>query len=304
MGLLRHLSGRVFVLSLAACIFCAFAMLVRADEGQTPAQGVSGSFFASFRNLERTWLGHLASGPTTPSAPSFAAPAGSGVATGSLASSEGGTDPYFSGSVRPALPRLFRLKARVWHHNAAEPVMMVVHYDGPRKRTREDWFTLVDSFHKRFVTDIKDFKIGLKHWIFHKQPRVPRMCLMAPVLEPFVGPTTVSSAALVGTDAGVFFAASNATRRCEHWRFRHAGAQVEACLSRDPLPQPPAAPGAAAGAPAVEGLGLGLWRPLMIQHPLARIEILEFEPLRAPPPHWEAVFDAQRASKARCTAWD
>jgi hypothetical protein len=134
-------------------------MLVRADEGQTPAQGVSGSFFASFRNLERTWLGHLASGPTTPSAPSFAAPAGSGVATGSLASSEGGTDPYFSGSVRPALPRLFRLKARVWHHNAAEPVMMVVHYDGPRKRTREDWFTLVDSFHKRFVTDIKDFKI-------------------------------------------------------------------------------------------------------------------------------------------------
>jgi hypothetical protein len=114
---------------------------------------------------------------------------------------------------------------------------------------------------------------GLKHWIFHKQPRVPRMCLMAPVLEPFVGPTTVSSAALVGTDAGVFFAASNATRRCEHWRFRHAGAQVEACLSRDPLPQPPAAPGAAAGAPAVEGLGLGLWRPLMIQHPLARIEV-------------------------------
>lgn len=69
---------------------------------------------------------------------------------------------------------------------------------------------------------------GLKHWVFHKQPRVPRMCIVSPVLESFPGAATMATAALIGARSSVFLAGSNATEPCEHWRFTHAGTQVRA----------------------------------------------------------------------------
>ena len=57
----------------------------------------------------------------------------------------------------PQLPTYFRAKARAWMHTSREPLLLLYHYDGPGKRTREDYYTLIDTFHKRFMSDFRNY---------------------------------------------------------------------------------------------------------------------------------------------------
>ncbi len=159
------------------------------------------------------------------------------------------------------------------------------------------------------------------------------MCVVAPILHSFVDQAVLNTARFVGpasvtlsaesaaetTGAGQFPDANNnnsnnvnggaskgpgssdgskGTVHCEHWRFIYDGRAVETCL----LP-----PSGQQQGQTRKGISLpNSFRPVLIQHPMVRLEILDFQIYdeAALPPYWEHVFDAQRASKARCTAWD
>lgn len=153
----------------ASAASAASAAYTGPGSGSGSGPGVSGSFMASFKDLEAAWA---QSQP--PSQKPFLGAAGSifGGNGNNIGNTNAHVNPAASGreqsplrdlylhrgSARPSLPLWFRLKARVWHKTAAEPVLLVLHYDGLEKRSREDWFTLVGAFHRRYATDIKDYK--------------------------------------------------------------------------------------------------------------------------------------------------
>lgn len=228
----------------------------------------------------------------------------------------------------PRLPLHFRCKARAWMHTSREPLLLLYHYDGELRRTREDYYTLIDTFHKRFVSDFKDYGRGRKYWVFHKQPKSPRMCVIAPIMHSFVDQAVINTGRYIGEASVTLSMAKNESVHCQHWRFSYDGREVEACL------QPPSkspeihgtrgsrsgsssssnrrANGEDSGARGhssnggVGGNAGRYYKPVLIQHPMVRLEVLHFEAFESgqTPPHWHHVFDAQRASKARCTAWD
>lgn len=216
----------------------------------------------------------------------------------------------------PAFPKYLRAKLRVWLPKSTEPMLVVYHYDSSASKTREDYFYMKGVFHKRSLTVIKDYNKAQETRIIHKAPRSPRMCYIVPVSSSmpttfflraarFVGIASVTLTNNIHSSVSPSADKSEGstsdkkdasakkierpTVKCEQWSMMFDGEETQVCLD------------------TVTRV------PVIIQHPVARVEVLHWDAMSSPSqsdsrgdtplkhmPHWKHVFDTKRASKAKC----
>lgn len=142
--------------------------------------------------------------------------------------------------------------------------------------------------------------------MLHRQPRSPRMCIISPLttklfslqtLRPhYVGRISVSH---VG-EGGV--------SECDQWSVQYNNAPASVCTVFTSLPPQQCTPQHSASVTSdgsVSERSCGWHQPFLLWQQGFRAEVLGVEILDGPKlDYWDALFDAQRASKAKCTAWN
>lgn len=132
----------------------------------------------------------------------------------------------------PHVPAQFRAKAHAEVGTGAS-MLVILHYDYPNLRTREDYYTLATSTPQKLYTSIKLYAEGLNFMIFNRirDPTFssPHSCFIAPTVGPLLAPDIFSYASFGGTENLMLrFASSDPDSsafelRVDHWRVEWDG---------------------------------------------------------------------------------
>lgn len=200
------------------------------------------------------------------------------------------------------LPPQFKAKARIWWTGNDQPSLLFFHYADHGQRTREDYYALVGTNHTRVYTSINlagDSNRAFR--IFHRQAKSPHACILLPSAGPLFDPSTLRTARYVGRAEMVQQRPAPREREggggegeeeggeeddsaplvdvavpCAHWRLPYHKATVDLCLDIE------------SGA------------PLLLQHPVVRVEVTRFEATSFTPSQLDALFDPARVASVPC----
>jgi len=121
------------------------------------------------------------------------------------------------------VPNQLRVKAKLRVNGSQEPILTIFHYDADLAMTRNDYYTYVKHQYKRYVTDLQHHQQAMKYWVIHKQPKVPRMCVISALdsmpWSPAVLPRVLESARFVGQTVAVREGEEDI--QCDQWEARY-----------------------------------------------------------------------------------
>lgn len=210
------------------------------------------------------------------------------------------------------------------------PSLMLLHFDGISQRIREDFYALVGGMHRRFFSGVRDFASQREWLVYHKQRKSPRACFEVPfsgtvsalfsspgfaaVTPDWITPSSLQNWAasleyqglatvqlIAGSEAeGERRPATNMTLL--HYKTPNAILDRGATVAAEKGARTPPPLLASAAPPVHVYLHPLTHQPLVVSSPHVRIDILSFQALddELAVQGMQAVFDVNRASKAKC----
>jgi len=109
------------------------------------------------------------------------------------------------------------------------------------------------------------------------------MCIKSPIFQSFIDQATANTGVYIG-DTVITMSDTDEKVVCQHWRFIYDRQEVETCLL--PPATPHSRPSGVRGESADDTTSMsassikpipGYYRPVLIQHPAVRLEVLHFE---------------------------
>ena len=122
----------------------------------------------------------------------------------------------------PILPHQFRAKGKArmfYKHEGVRDLLVILHYDFPNRRTREDLYYIEPGKVERYYTGIRDYGKKKQTMIFHRVEnppiRTPHGCVVVPLRGDLFHPTLVD-------ERGVWLGAKNRSVRLKVPRYVYA----------------------------------------------------------------------------------